>query len=484
MDPVSDVCESWSAVYHQQLFQAAVLVDNPEDPLESLEPTNKEEENEHANRGPTSSAAASSNASTEVQAIDAHQPRVNNGRPEELIPELVEKAVSQSLETHKNEWRESFLSEVTRMMDAKLQAESQAQKLAALEEEVKRLTQENADLKKPKVKTEVPECKLEETTSARAPAPQADIIELTSSDSESEPPTSSSRSSRRKRRLPVAHGSPLPATRANVFPPEPVEGVEATERRFTRGDLCKKIGGSIQTLLVKITNSHGPVGKALGINGYLCPNIHQNPWCPKAPGEHGYMFVGLGDRDRDTFLKEEKQHVFVGQKKKGSQKLSMRYVGHYACKRVDPLTLQEWNSLGPDFHDEYAKLTKEKNKDSRTVNEVKADYDKEILRVPCVQLTCLKYESRLLEGLVSEETSISTPYSSVSVGPTPNGMEGPSPESRSPNAKRPRRKTMKALSQCGDRIYPETPSDFMESGDEGDAEWSTGPNGTKRRRCS
>ncbi|KAK1236127.1 hypothetical protein PQX77_000632 [Marasmius sp. AFHP31] len=484
MDPTSDECESWSAVYHQQLFQATGLGTNPEDPLESVKLTNNEEKNEHANRGPTSITAASSSndASTEVQSIDAHQPRVNNGRPEELIPELVEKAVSRSLETHKNEWRESILSEVTRMIDTKLQAESQAQKVAALEEEVKRLTQENADLKKPKEKTEAPECKLEDTNSARVLTSQADIIELTS-ESETESPTSSSRPLRRKRRSPVVHESPLPATRANVFPLEPVEGVEATERRFTRGDLCKKIGGSIQTLLVKITNSHGPVGKALGINGYLCPNIHQNPWCPKAPGEHGYMFVGLGDKDRDTFLKEEKQHVFVGQKK-GTQKLSMRYVGHYACKRVDPLTLQEWNSLSPDFHDEYAKLTRDKNKDSRTTNEVKADYDKGVLRVPCVQLTCLKYESRLLEGLVSEETSISTPCSSVSVGPPPNGMEAPSPESRGSSSKRPRRQTMKALSQCGDRIYPETPSDCMESGDEGDAEWTTGPNGTKRQRRS
>ena len=120
-----------------------------------------------------------------------------------------------------------------------------------------------------------------------------------------------------------------------------------TEQRFTRGELCKKLGGSIQTLLVRyaafqalhlahagslgaealishitirVSNSQGPIAKELGINAYLCPNIHQNPWCPKAPGEHGFMFVGLG-HDRDTFLEEEQRHVFVGQK--GSQKLSM-----------------------------------------------------------------------------------------------------------------------------------------------------------------
>ena len=140
-------------------------------------------------------------------------------------------------------------------------------------------------------------------------------------------------------------------------------------------------------------------------------------------------------------------------------------------------------------HDEYAKLTKDKNKDSRSVEAIKEVYEKGELRVPCVQLTCLKYEYRLLEGLATNK-SVSTPCSSVPAGPTPNVPDPPVTitESISSNSKRPRRtgtETMKALSYSVDRIYPDTGtlSHYGQSGDEGDEEWPAGPNGTKRQRC-
>lgn len=49
----------------------------------------------------------------------------------------------------------------------------------------------------------------------------------------------------------------------------------------------------------------------------------------------------------------------------------------------------------------YAKLTKEKTKDSRPAEEILADYDHGDLLVPCVLLQCISFDERLYEALVS-----------------------------------------------------------------------------------
>ena len=97
----------------------------------------------------------------------------------------------------------------------------------------------------------------------------------------------------------------------------------------------------------RVTKSQTPIAKTLGIDGYACPNLDQNPWCPKAPGEHGYMFVGLG-KDHKIYKEEKIQPVFIGRKAKKNSKLAMTYVGTYSCKNAKRLTRREWHSLSPE----------------------------------------------------------------------------------------------------------------------------------------
>ncbi|KAF9270333.1 hypothetical protein L218DRAFT_992961 [Marasmius fiardii PR-910] len=99
------------------------------------------------------------------------------------------------------------------------------------------------------------------------------------------------------------------------------------------------------------------------------------------------LYVRRIGKDRVTFLDEEQQHVFIEQKGKG--KLVMTYV-QYA----------------------YAKLTKGKNKDDRTLTVIREDYDQGILRVPCVRLECREYNGKLFKELTSNAPS------PLSVGPS------------------------------------------------------------------
>jgi len=81
------------------------------------------------------------------------------------------------------------------------------------------------------------------------------------------------------------------------------------------------------------------------VKSYLCPSIDHNPWCPSKPGQHGYIFAGLG-RERDTFLQPEIHNVFVGGLKSNSKDTRrFQYVGKYSASRVQPLTVAEWTSL-------------------------------------------------------------------------------------------------------------------------------------------
>lgn len=86
------------------------------------------------------------------------------------------------------------------------------------------------------------------------------------------------------------------------------------------------------------------MSKKRDVNGYLCPGLDHNPWCPSLPGQHGYIFVGLG-REKDTFLEPEEHNVFVGLKKKGKDTRRFRYLGKYRAVRVQPLTKEEWATL-------------------------------------------------------------------------------------------------------------------------------------------
>ena len=160
--------------------------------------------------------------------------------------------------------------------------------------------------------------------------------------------------------------TPMPAQRHKAFAEIPQVfpniDIRGGKDLFEREFLKNTIGGAIQALIVRsvydthnkspigsksssVSNSQTPLAKAREITTYLCPGLDHNPWCPAAPGNHGYMFVGLG-REKDTFLEPQNFNVFVGLlKNKGSDRRKYRYMGVYCAVRVAPLTVDEWNTL-------------------------------------------------------------------------------------------------------------------------------------------
>ena len=168
--------------------------------------------------------------------------------------------------------------------------------------------------------------------------------------------------------------------------------------------------------MLRVTVSQTPLAESRQITSYLCPGLDHNPWCPTAPGQHGYMFVGLG-REKDTFLEPEDFNVFVGQlKSKNSERRKYRYIGVYRAVRVSPLTVDEWNTLSEPVrihfsercvHNHvlqvkgtYVSRTKEKTVDSRSLAQIRAAYDQGELSVPCVMLECIAFDDVLLSNLV------------------------------------------------------------------------------------
>ncbi|KAF7339368.1 Acetyltransferase component of pyruvate dehydrogenase complex [Mycena sanguinolenta] len=98
---------------------------------------------------------------------------------------------------------------------------------------------------------------------------------------------------------------------------------------FTRGFLSATLGGSHQPLIVKIAKQkQKSLAESCNIEKFLVPNQNQNPWCPRFPGEHGYMFVGLGN-ERETFQEPERLNLFLSVPTGGSKALEVTYMGFY-----------------------------------------------------------------------------------------------------------------------------------------------------------
>ncbi|KAL0951036.1 hypothetical protein HGRIS_007776 [Hohenbuehelia grisea] len=186
---------------------------------------------------------------------------------------------------------------------------------------------------------------------------------------------------------------------------------------FTRTFLSNNLGGSFQPLVVKVGKSRTSLSERHGLTSYLCPNLDLNPWSPTVPGEHGYMFVGLGS-EKDTFITPEVHHVFVGFKNTSSQGPRLfRYMGLYSASRVDPLTCDEWSTLAANVQQCYARILKDRNLDSRSLSAILEDYKAGKLAVPCVQLKCIDYNEKLAAELAARlgpkgASSISAPPSS------------------------------------------------------------------------
>ncbi|KAF7311023.1 Acetyltransferase component of pyruvate dehydrogenase complex [Mycena chlorophos] len=124
------------------------------------------------------------------------------------------------------------------------------------------------------------------------------------------------------------------------------------ERRpiFSRGGLQQSLGGAIQSLIVSI-GVRKPLSSRHEISKFLVPNMSMNPWAPRKPGKHGYMFVGLGG-DKGTFETAEKLELFVseppeGEASKESGRLKVSYMGTYMVKRAKDLLKDEWDTLAP-----------------------------------------------------------------------------------------------------------------------------------------
>ncbi|EPT03961.1 hypothetical protein FOMPIDRAFT_29267, partial [Fomitopsis schrenkii] len=124
--------------------------------------------------------------------------------------------------------------------------------------------------------------------------------------------------------------------------------------------------------------------------------LNQNSWLPTKPGAHGYMQVGLGDRDRARCNEPEIRPVFIGAESQ------FRYFGTYELTRVEPLALEEWLTLPEKSQYEYSETTrdKEKTQRGRNVDDILQDYRAGTLRAPCVLLKCIGFDMDFYQDFI------------------------------------------------------------------------------------
>ncbi|KIY45465.1 hypothetical protein FISHEDRAFT_76645 [Fistulina hepatica ATCC 64428] len=232
------------------------------------------------------------------------------------------------------------------------------------------------------------------------------------------------------------------------------------ENSFDRATLAVALGGSSRSVITSKTS----LSRENNISCYLCPALFHNPWTPRNPGQHGYMFVGLGS-DRGTFIELETCPLFV----KFGEK-DYRFMGVYAATRDKDLSVEEWENLSEEVRSlqvpmppnfpfsqmkaTYCKTTKEKEyKDRDTMSQaIRAKYDEGLLRVPCVRLICVGAGEDLLKALIGIKRTVAmtncTPSKSTS-------KSAPGAVSRSP--KRPRDTADDDADYDGDReVLPPT----------------------------
>ncbi|KAJ7487724.1 hypothetical protein B0H11DRAFT_1107902 [Mycena galericulata] len=179
---------------------------------------------------------------------------------------------------------------------------------------------------------------------------------------------------------------------------------------FTRAFLSAHLGGNSQALIVKIgEKTQKPLAKECNVLKFLCPNLAYNPWCPRAAGQHGFMFVGLGT-EMETFLIPEILNLFLSVPPTKGSSLEVSYLGQYEVCRVSPLTVAEWQTLSPAVQHGYAGMTASRDvgtnkarKDKHKAN-IRAEYDAGMLSVPCVQLKCIGFDEKLYVRLVQHTT--------------------------------------------------------------------------------
>ncbi|KAG5353377.1 hypothetical protein C0989_007522 [Termitomyces sp. Mn162] len=188
--------------------------------------------------------------------------------------------------------------------------------------------------------------------------------------------------------------TPIPEARRRTLAQltDYIPDVDCTDVTFRRALLASSIGGSIQSLIVRVTQSQTALAKTHDISMYLCPALELNPWCPTTPGKHGYMFVGLGQEEKTFMEPHVGLNVFLGKTRSHGKPKEYCYLGVYTAFKII-----------------YSNTTKEKNKDPRTVEVIRAAYDAGGLSVPCVRLQCTGFNEGLYNVLLAARSAPSPP---------------------------------------------------------------------------
>ena len=125
---------------------------------------------------------------------------------------------------------------------------------------------------------------------------------------------------------------------------------DAFDREFLKVTLGKSLTDRSVSFLFSLHHSDFGLrspGKPIITSSYLCPTLNHHPWCPSTPGEHGFIFVGLG-KDKDSYHSVAIRNLFVGLPKTVTSNRRFRYLGKYKVTRVDPLSVDEWAMLSPE----------------------------------------------------------------------------------------------------------------------------------------
>ncbi|TFK46911.1 hypothetical protein OE88DRAFT_837655 [Heliocybe sulcata] len=127
------------------------------------------------------------------------------------------------------------------------------------------------------------------------------------------------------------------------------------------------------------------LSRNLGITGYLCPKLNQNPWCPYAPGKDGYMFVGLGG-DAVRLVEPYVWPLFVNVSEDQSSKLF--FSGFYEVCKAEDVTVEEWSTVPDHIKSQYCQTTKDKVLEcyNKPLQQIKAEYQSGSRRAPCRRL--------------------------------------------------------------------------------------------------
>ncbi|PPQ89385.1 hypothetical protein CVT25_002203 [Psilocybe cyanescens] len=207
-------------------------------------------------------------------------------------------------------------------------------------------------------------------------------------------------------RSPLHDACVLPHDRQKMlanFPQVATPVTDAQNNVFERNFLKKALGEDVQSLFKYLPESR--IDRKAITSSYLCPTLNHHVWCPSSPGQHGFLFVGLG-KEKDSYKSPVVRNLFVGLPKEQSKCRTFRYLGKYKVTRVKPLSVDEWNTLSSDVKHMYAKLTSDKTGDVRPLEDIMLAYDKGTLSVPCVQLQFISFDDHIYSALLAHQNDI------------------------------------------------------------------------------